>query len=321
MDIQTELSKKRYFITQNELAELFGIAPQSAAGFIKQHQIDTFKAGNKTALSPFAARKFIEKRAVSYPNQVISFQMLKGGATKTSCAFNLAVRLNQYGAKVLVIDLDMQGNLTNAFGVEIKNEPVFYHIAKGEATLEETILPINEGLDLVPSDFENSTLDFHITSSRVNLESFIKNTLKPVKDRYDFIIIDCNPALSALNISIALASDKIIIPVNPDKFSKMGLKKTIDEFERVGKEYNHPLQYNLLFTLFDGREAISQKYLIEYGNDYKDKLIPTVIRKNIDVKNALDVGQSLFEIKRAPAREDFDLVAQEILGFRELGKR
>jgi chromosome partitioning protein len=244
--------------------------------------------------------------------------MLKGGSTKTSSAFNLAVRLNQYGAKVLVIDLDMQGNLTDAFGVQVTTGPVFYHIASGEADIQDAIVNVSENLDLVPSDFENSTLDFLITSRRLDLRRFIANSLAKVRDNYDYIIIDCNPALSSLNISIALSSDRIIIPVNPDKFAAKGLKKTIEELERVSQEYGQPIKYNLLYTLYDGREATSQKYLIEYGSEYKDLLIPTVIKRNADVKNALDQKKSIFDFPKASAREDFDLLARTILGFTPL---
>ncbi|CAM6002800.1 unnamed protein product [Sphagnum balticum] len=130
--------------------------------------------------------------------------------------------------------------------------------------------------------------------------------------------VSCNPALSSLNISIALASDRIIIPVNPDPFSSKGLKKTIDELQRIGQEYSQVPNYSLLYTLYDGREASSQRYLIEYGSAYKDRLISTVIKRNTDVKNAIDQKKSIFDFKRAPAREDFDLFAREILGWRNL---
>lgn len=308
--------ESRYYITKGELADLFGITTHAVSVALKQNEIQTFKVGNKIAVNPVEARKFMDLRSVKFPQQVISFQMLKGGSTKTSSAFNLAVRLHQYGARVLAIDLDMQGNLSDAFGVKVKEEPVFIHVANNEATIQEAIIPLSKGLDIIPSDFENSTLDYLLTSKRSNLKTFVSNILKPVRKNYDFVIIDCNPALSSLNISIALACDKIIIPVNPDKFSSKGLKKTIEELERVSTEYSTTIDYKLLFTLFDGREAVSQKYLIEYGANYKDKLITTVIKKNTDVKTSIDNQQSIFDIKRAPAREDFDFFAREIMGVR-----
>ena len=315
----TESSPKAY-LTQNEISELLGITPQAASLFASKHELKPFRVQNKSAFAPSAVRKFLNLRGVNYPKEIISFQMLKGGSTKTSSAFNLAVRLNQYGARVLCVDLDMQGNLTDALGFEISEQPVMYHVANGEAKVQEAIQTISEGLDLIPSDFENSTLDYVITTKRLDLRKFIANILAPVRDDYDFVIIDCNPALSALNISIALASDRVIIPVNPDKFSAKGLKKTVEELERISQEYGEDVPYNLLYTLYDGREATSQRYLIEYGHQYKDRLISTVIKRNADVKNAIDQKKSIFDFKRAPAREDFDLFAREILGFRNLSK-
>jgi len=322
METQTSSQHKlpgRYFIGQNEIAEVLGITSNAVSIAASKLGLQSQRLGKRATFSSAAARTFFEERAFKYPREIISFQMLKGGSTKTSSAFNLAVRLNQYGARILAIDLDMQGNLTDAFGIEVTNGPVFYHVAAGEADIKEAIHKVSENLDLIPSDFENSTLDFLITSKRFDLRRFIANALAKVRDSYDFIIIDCNPALSSLNISIALSCDRIVIPVNPDKFAAKGLKKTIEELERVSKEFGQPINYNLLYTLYDGREAISQKYLIEYGTEYKDRLIPTIIKRNADVKNALDQKKSIFDFPKAPAREDFDLLARGILGFSPKG--
>lgn len=308
----------RTYLTQNEIASLLEISPQAASIYAGKLELKPYRQQNKSAYSPSAVRKFLTARGFTYPKEVIAFQMLKGGSTKTSSAFNLAIRLNQYGARVLCVDLDMQGNLSDALGVEVKDEhALFIHIARGEATIEETIIPICEGLDLIPSEFENSTLDYELSSKRKNLASFVSTELDKVRSKYDFIIIDCNPALSSLNISIALASDRIVIPVNPDRFSKRGLAKTITELERVGVDYKQSMEFSLLYTLYDARESSSQKYLIDYGSTYKGRLFSTFIKRNTDVKNAIDQKKSIFDFPRAPAREDFDLVARELLGWRK----
>lgn len=305
----------RYLISQNEIAEVLGITSNAVSMAASKLGLQPHRLGRRALFSSTATRTFFEERGYTYPKEIISFQMLKGGSTKTSSAFNLAVRLNHYGARVLAVDLDMQGNMTDGFGVEVTTQPVFYHVASNEAKIEEAIIPVSEGIDLIPSDFENSTLDFLITSRRLDLRRFIANALAKIRDRYDFIIIDCNPALSSLNISIALSSDRVLIPVNPDKFAAKGLRKTIEEFERISKEYAQPVNYNLLYTLYDGREASSQKYLIEYGSRYKDRLLPVVIKRNTDVKNAFDQKKSIFDFPKAAAREDFDLLARGILAF------
>jgi chromosome partitioning protein len=317
--LEGKRSSGSFLLSQNEVAEILGITSNAVSIAASKLGLQSKRIGRRATFSSKATRKIFEERGFHYPKEVISFQMLKGGSTKTSSAFNLAVRLNQYGARVLCIDLDMQGNLTDAFGFEVTTGPVFYHVAAGEADIQEVVVGVSENLDLIPSDFENSTLDFLITSKRLDLRRFVTNSIAKIRDNYDFIIIDCNPALSSLNISIALSSDRVLIPVNPDKFAAKGLKKTIDELERVSNEYGKPISYNLLYTLYDGREASSHKYLLEYGSKYKERLIPTVIKRNADVKNALDQKKSIFDFPKASAREDFDLLARGILGFSPKG--
>jgi chromosome partitioning protein len=305
-----------YFITQPELARALGLRNQAISLQASKLALDGFKVGNRMGFSPFVARRLLEDRGFVYPKQTISFQMLKGGSTKTSCAFNLAIRLNQYGAKVLVIDSDSQGNLTSALGHQITGEDaVLFHLASGQSSLKEAIKPINEGLDLVPSDFDNSGIDLFLQTNRTNLKKFIRGLISSVADKYDFIIFDCNPALSSLNISIALASDLVIIPINPDPFSKMGLEKVIEEFERMGKDYDQTINYKLLFTLHDAREAASRRYLIDFGSRFEEKMFSTIIKRNTDVKTAIDLKRPIFDFKKAPARPDFDSLALEVLGF------
>jgi chromosome partitioning protein len=306
--------ESKYLITQPELAKLIGVKNQSIAMQATKLGLESTAVGNRTAYAPSACRSLIEQRGLKYPHQIISFQMLKGGSSKTSSAFNLAVRLNQYGARVLVIDADAQSNISSALGHNLTGEEiVLYHVLKGEAEIQEAIVPINDGLDLVASNFDNSAIDLVLQSHRSNLKKLIKELIDPVFSRYDFIIFDCNPALSALNISIALASDLVIVPINPDPFSKAGLEKVLEEFQRMGSQYDKDINYRLLFTLHDAREATSRKYLIEYGSKYEDKLFASIIKRNADVKTSIDQRRSIFDFKKASSRPDFDAFALEVL--------
>lgn len=306
----------KYVLTQPELAKALGLRNQSISVQAGKLSVEGMKVGNRTAYSPTAVRNILESRGFKYPKQVLSFQMLKGGSTKTSSAFNLAVRLNQYGARVLVIDADAQGNMTSALGYQITGEDVvLYNLVTGQADIESAIKPINESLDLIPSDFDNSAIDLYLQTNRSNVKKFIRGLINPILDRYDFVIFDCNPALSGLNISIALASDMVIVPVNPDPFSKMGLEKVIQEFDRMGTDYDQVIDYRLLFTLHDAREAASRKYLIEFGSKYEDRMFGTIIKRNADVKTAIDQKKAIFDFKKASSRPDFDAFALEVLGF------
>ena len=306
----------KYLITQPELAKLIGVKNQSIAMQATKLGLTSGTIGNRTAYSPSAVRSLVEQRGFKYPHQVISFQMLKGGSSKTSSAFNLAVRLNQYGARVLVIDADAQSNISSALGLEITGqEIVLFHLLKGEAEIREALVPVSEGLDLIASNFDNSAIDLVLQSQRSNLKKMIVELIEPIFADYDFIIFDCNPALSALNISIALASDLVIVPVNPDPFSKSGLDKVLEEFQRMGSQYDKNINYKLLFTLHDAREATSRKYLIEYGSKYEEKMFACIIRRNSDVKTSIDQRRCIFDFKKAAARPDFDAFALEVLDW------
>ncbi len=306
----------KYYITQPELAKWAGIKSQSIAQQATKLGLKSVTIGNRTAFPPTEVRKLVEQRGFTYPHQLISFQMLKGGSTKSSSSFNLAVRLNQYGAKVLVIDADAQSNISSALGHEITGEEtVLYHLLKGEAEIQDSIIPVSQGLDLIPSNFDNSAIDLLLQTQRTNLKKAISDLVKPVFSSYDFVILDCNPALSGLNISIALASDLVIVPVNPDPFSRSGLDKVLEEFTRMGKQYDREINYKLLFTLYDAREATSRKYLIEYGSKFEDKMFSSIIKRNADVKTSIDQKRCIFDFKKAAALPDFDAFALEVLGW------
>src|SRR4051812_22367719 len=161
----------RNFIVQQDLADLFKISPQAVSMWVKKHDVPTFSVANKRAMTQVNARNFLEQRSVKFGKEVIAFQMLKGGSTKTSSAFNLAIRLNQYGARVLCIDLDMQGNLSDAFGLDPADSglPIMVNVVKKECSIEDTVVPICEGLDIIPSDFDNSVLEIEMTSRKFDI--------------------------------------------------------------------------------------------------------------------------------------------------------
>ena len=137
-------------------------------------------------------------------------------------------------------------------------QPVFYHVAANEAEIEDSIVSVSEGLDFYFYRISKiRTLDFLITSRHLDLRRFIANAMAKVRNRYDFIIIDCNPALSSLNISIALLPDRVRVPSKtPIQFAAKGLKKTIEEFERIGKEYGQSVHLHLLVPCMMGAKNV-----------------------------------------------------------------
>lgn len=307
----------RYCITQIELAEVLAITTSYIGTWAKSKKQPVIRQKKHTLLPSSTVRNFLLHRNYQYPKKVLAFQMLKGGSTKTTSAFNLAVRLNHYGARVLCVDLDPQGNLTTSFDVDTSDKNVFINVVEDNIPIDDVIVNVSEGLDLLPSDFNNASIDLIISKESANPATFIEDYISEVEDRYDFVIFDCNPSLSPLNTSIALASDQVVIPVNPDRYSKSGLEKTLEQLGRLGKSYRKEIPYSLLFTRYDARTATSQNYLVDFGSTYRDHMFKTVIRNTNDVQSAIHNKQTVFQLKSSYAKEDYDLLALEMLGLRK----
>ena len=163
-------------LTPADLANLFGnITVHGIYKQIKKEQIP-IKTNNskRKQIPPLGVRKFLLNKGFIYPQQNISFQIVKGGVGKTSLSYSLAIRATHYGAKVLLIDLDQQGNLTRSLVLDTKDNKVFLDIVRDNFPIENTIIQINENLDLLPSNLNNSRLDLELSQSNPNLRDMIK---------------------------------------------------------------------------------------------------------------------------------------------------
>src|SRR5437868_10112019 len=161
----------------------------------------------------------------AFPHKVISVQMLKGGVAKTTSALNIGLGAAQYGARVLFIDMDQQANLTFALGVDIdeaEEKSVWLDIVEKKATIQQCVMKLTDKIDLIPSNLNNSVLDRVLLNSNRNWSLAVKTPLEQIRKNYDLILIDTAPALSATNTAVTVASDEVILPVNPDRFSYLG---------------------------------------------------------------------------------------------------
>ena len=260
-------------------------------------------------------REILTRGGFSYPREVISFQMLKGGVAKTTTAFFVGQRLAQYGARVLFVDLDQQANLSYALGFENESHPVWVDLIEGRKTIEDLLVPLDENIDLIPSNLNNSVLDRVLMRTQRNWAMCVKGPLQKVVNKYDFVLIDLAPALSVINTAATVASSSVVLPVNPDKFSMIGLKKHMDELGLTKTEFAAEFKTQILFTKFDAREKMSELYLKECLRNYEDHLFETYIRSSTEVKNALELKKDIFASKLG-IRNDFDDLALEILNLR-----
>lgn len=268
----------------------------------------------KSTVEPALVRKAVEAAGYKYPKQVVSFQMLKGGVAKTTSALNYGWRAAQYGARVLFVDLDQQANLSFALGVDAENLPVWVDIVEKKTPVAQAVVKVSENIDLIPSSLNNSVLDRVLYTSHRNLAHAVKTPLKEIAKNYDLIILDTAPSLSAINTAVTCASDVVILPINPDKFSMIGVRKHLEDLNEMRADFDLSFDSKVLFTRFDGRESGSQIFLEECLELFENSLLKHYIRSSAEIKNALSGPRTIFSTKNN-AKEDYDGLTRELLGF------
>lgn len=307
----SSLAPQEFCITLSDLASFM----ETPAAEVKRK---TEKVLNKKIKSPWLLPEEVRAVLISegyrYPQKTVSIQMLKGGVAKTTSVLNMGLRAAMYGARVLFVDLDQQANLSFALGVEDESLPVWVDIAEKRKSIEECVRFIEPHVDLIPSSLNNSVLDRVLMNSNRNWAQVVKAPLEKIKHRYDLIFIDTAPALSAVNTAVTVASDEVILPVNPDKFAFLGLQKNLGELDDIKKDFDLQFERKILFTKFDGRENASHELLQRCIDSFEDSLMKGYIRTSSEVKNSLRSGKGLYAGK-SPVKDDYDFVTREVLGF------
>jgi chromosome partitioning protein len=265
-------------------------------------------------IEPDLVRQLLLNEGYQYPRKVLSVQMLKGGVAKTTSALNIGTRAAMYGARVLFIDLDQQANLSFALGIDNDEHPVWIDIVEKKKNIDECVRFIEDNVDLIPSSLNNSVLDRVLLNSNRNWAQAVKAPLEKIKHRYDLVVIDTAPALSAVNTAVTVASDEVLLPVNPDKFALMGLKKNLEELEDLAQDFTLDFATRVLFTKFDGREKTSHELLQKCIDSFEDLMMKSYIRSSSEVKNTIRSHRGLYEGK-SPVKTDYDNVTRELLGF------
>lgn len=305
-------------ISLREISNLVNITPQGLGKTTKA--INSLLKNNSRHFEPSAVRYLLKDRGFSFPQKNIIFHCLKGGASKTTLAYNTAFRLSQFGAKVLLVDLDKQGNATQAFNLrDIKN--TFVDLVTNEAHIQDTILEASPFLDILPSTFRNARLEIELNNINYNPKTFYSKIFAPIRYKYDFLIFDLPPDLNRNTYLCTIYGDIICVPTNPDEFAVMGMKMTLESIESIKKEFDDLQQeIYVVWSKYDARETNSFHYITETElDDIKDATVmPIVIRSDSAFKNAQADRLSVFEIKRKTnAKEDIDILARELSGLRE----
>jgi chromosome partitioning protein len=314
------LSKKDVLIVQPKMsiadaAEFLGISMQAAHKQLKLKNIVCPKLGNKFYLTYTEAKQLFN---IKFQHKVIVGQIVKGGTGKTTTIENVASCANSYGARVLKIDADPQGNLTDTCGIDPESRPVLIDVIKGEASTKEAIINLSEGVDLLPSRIENVILDNVIVNERLPLDKLYKNLLEDIANDYDFIFIDCPPTMGQAVTAASLYADIILAPLNPDKFSAKGLKILKQEVETLNRRFKTDIAYKVFLNKFSGKTILSDKAVVTLLSDpsLEGRILETTVQFSQEIPNITDTNRNLFSsLKKLQTREDFDRLTRELLSI------
>ena len=248
--------------------------------------------------------------------RIISVANQKGGVGKTTTTVNLGASLAYLGKKVLLVDIDAQGNATRGVGIRKPdvNEDI-YDILVNEVDIKETILPTSrENLFIVPATLQLAGAEIELTSMMAR-ESRLKLALDEIKDDYDYILIDCPPSLGHLTINAFTASDSILIPVQCEYYALEGLSQLLNTVRLVQKHFNPDLAIEgVLLTMFDARTNLGAEVVEEVRRYFQEKVYETVIPRNVRLSEAPSHGLSIIDYDiRSKGAEVYQALAKEVL--------
>jgi chromosome partitioning protein len=235
----------------------------------------------------------------------------KGGVGKTTSTINIGSALNQLKKKVLIIDLDPQANLSISLGV-IKAENNIYGALRGEYEIKP--VQILKGFDLIPSTIDLSNIEIEL-SSKVDREFYLKELIEPIKDKYDYILIDCPPSMGLLTINAFTASDEILIPLQAEFLATQGLTELIKVIKIINKRLNPNLVIGGVFlTQYDNRKKLNRVIFDFAKENFESRIFETKIRNNIALADAPSYQLDIYRFNpTCNGAEDYKALSKEII--------
>lgn len=249
--------------------------------------------------------------------KVIAIANQKGGVGKTTTAVNLSAWLALFGKKVLLVDMDPQGNATSGVGVDKnKVEACIYEVLTGSIPVEKAVRRTGvENLDVLPSTIELAGAEIELVGMK-DREKVLRGVLKEVRTGYDYLFIDCPPSLGLLTLNALVASDSVIIPIQCEYYALEGLGQLINTIKAVQRNLNPGLEIEgVLLTMFDGRTNLSIQVVEEVKSYFRDKVYRSIIPRNVRLSEAPSHGKPVMLYdRRSRGAELYQELAKEVMG-------
>ena len=245
---------------------------------------------------------------------IIALANQKGGVGKTTTSINLGAALAQDGQRVLLVDIDAQGNATSGSGID-KSELALdsYDVIVDGAALRDVIVP-TDNYDLLPATIQLSGAEIELATQKQR-EYRLQKALMTVSDDYDFILIDNPPALGLLTVNAFTAADAILIPVQTEFYALEGLGQLLNTIELVRKQFNESLDIaGILLTMYDGRTYLAKQVSEEVRQYFGDKVYHTVVPRSVRLSEAPSYGQAIIDFDpKSIGAQVYTELAQEVL--------
>ena len=248
--------------------------------------------------------------------RIIAIANQKGGVGKTTTSINLSSCIAAKGKKVLVVDIDPQGNTTSGYGIE-KNDldNTIYELMLGDCSIEDCIIKdVIENISILPSNVNLAAAEIELIGVDKK-EYILKNEIDWVKDRYDYIIIDCPPSLNMLTINAMTTADSVLVPIQCEYYALEGLSQLIHTIDLVQQRLNPELHIDgIVFTMYDVRTNLSNQVVENVRTNLDTKIYDTLIPRNIRLAEAPSHGLpiNMYDTKSAGA-ESYRMLAKEVM--------